>query len=209
LAGGEPQRVGWFRLYFDDERWEWSPEVQRMHGYEPGSAEPTTGLVLSHKHPEDYEQVAATLDEIRKTHEPFSTRHRIIDVHGRTRQVVVVADRLRNDVGEVIGTHGFYVDVTRSTGERETAITEAVAQITENRSIIEQVEGVLMMVYGIGADAAFDVLKWRSQQSNIKLRLLAEQMMSEFQSLKYRESPPPLSTFDQLLLTAERHVTDA
>ncbi|MDT5371738.1 MAG: hypothetical protein QOC62_6169 [Mycobacterium sp.] len=66
-----------------------------------------------------------------------------------------------------------------------------------------------MMVYGIGADAAFDVLKWRSQQSNIKLRLLAEQMMSEFQSLKYRESPPPLSTFDQLLLTAERHVTDA
>ena len=80
LAGGEPQRVGWFRLYFDDERWEWSPEVQRMHGYEPGTVKPTTRLVLSHKHPEDYEQVAATLDEIRRTHEPFSTRHRIIDV---------------------------------------------------------------------------------------------------------------------------------
>ena len=209
LAGGEPQRVGWFRLYFDDERWEWSPEVQRMHGYEPGTAEPTTRLVLSHKHPEDYEQVAATLDEIRRTHEPFSTRHRIIDVQGRTREVVVVADRLRNDAGEVIGTHGFYVDVTRSTEERETTITEAVAEIAEHRAIIEQVKGVLMMVYGIDADAAFDVLKWRSQESNIKLRLVAEQLMSEFQSLKYRESPPPRSTFDQLLLTAERRVTDA
>jgi PAS domain S-box-containing protein len=208
LAGGEPQRVGWFCLYFDDERWEWSPEVQRMHGYEPGTAEPTTRLVLSHKHPEDYEQVAATLDEIRRTHEPFSTRHRIIDVHGRTRQVVVVADRLRNDAGEVIGTHGFYVDVTRSTEERETTITEAVAEIAEHRSIIEQVKGVLMMVYGIDADAAFDVLKWRSQESNIKLRLVAEQMMSEFQSLRYRESPPPRSTFDQLLLTAQHRVTD-
>ncbi len=104
LAGGEPQRVGGFRLYFDDERWEWSPEVQRMHGYEAGTVDPTTRLVLSHKHPEDYEQVAATLDEIRRTHEPFSTRHRIIDVGGRTREVVVVADRLRNDAGEV-GRH--------------------------------------------------------------------------------------------------------
>jgi PAS fold len=60
LAGGKSQRVGWFRLYFDDERWEWSPEVERMHGYEPGTVQPTTALVLSHKHPEDYEQVAAT-----------------------------------------------------------------------------------------------------------------------------------------------------
>ena len=67
LAGGKPQRVGWFRLYFDDERWEWSPEVERMHGYEPGTVQPTTALVLSHKHPDDYEQVAATLDEIGST----------------------------------------------------------------------------------------------------------------------------------------------
>ena len=25
LAGGDPQRIGWFRFYFADERWEWSP----------------------------------------------------------------------------------------------------------------------------------------------------------------------------------------
>jgi hypothetical protein len=84
LAGGAPQRAGWFRLYFDGEQWEWSPEVQRLHGYEPGSITPTTALVLSHKHPEDYEQVAATLDDIRRTHQPFSTRRRIIDVQGHT-----------------------------------------------------------------------------------------------------------------------------
>ena len=35
---------------------------ERLHGYEPGTAKPTTSMVLSHKHPEDYEQVAATLD---------------------------------------------------------------------------------------------------------------------------------------------------
>jgi PAS domain S-box-containing protein len=169
LAGGKSQRVGSFRLYFDDERWEWSPEVEQIHGYEPGTVQPTTALVLSHKHPEDYEQVAATLDEIRRTHEPFSTRHRIIDVQGRTREVVVVAGHLRNDAGEVIGTDGFYVDLTRSVEEHQTMITEAVAEIAEHRSTIEQAKGVLMMVYDIDADAAFDVLRWRSQESNIKL----------------------------------------
>jgi len=79
LAGGEPQRVGWFRFYFADERWEWSPQVQRMHGYEVGTVQPTTDLVLSHKHPDDYGQVAATLEEIRLTSGAFSTRHRIVD----------------------------------------------------------------------------------------------------------------------------------
>ena len=78
LAGGTPQHFGWYRFYFEDERWEWSPEVARIHGYEPESVTPTTRLVLSHKHPDDYEQVAATLEDIIRTHKPFSTRHRII-----------------------------------------------------------------------------------------------------------------------------------
>ncbi|MDT5162669.1 MAG: hypothetical protein QOC90_2979, partial [Mycobacterium sp.] len=82
LAGGEPQRVGWFRFYFADERWEWSPQVERMHGYDVGTVHPTTDLVLSHKHPDDYGQVAATLDEIRRTSGAFSTRHRIVDTRG-------------------------------------------------------------------------------------------------------------------------------
>src|SRR5690349_9911857 len=79
VAEVRPQQVGWFRFYFDDERWEWSDEVQIMHGYEPGTVTPTTELVLSHKHPDDYQQVASTLDHVRRYHQAFSTRHRIID----------------------------------------------------------------------------------------------------------------------------------
>ena len=47
LAGGAPQLVGWFRFHFADERWEWSDEVQLLHGYQPGTVTPTTELVLS------------------------------------------------------------------------------------------------------------------------------------------------------------------
>src|ERR1700745_2175277 len=94
-----PQRVGAFCFYFDDQRWEWSERVQRMHGYQPGAVTPTTELVLSHKHPEDRAQVAHTLDTIRRTGQPLSSRHRIIDTSGKVRSVIVVGDELRDERG--------------------------------------------------------------------------------------------------------------
>ena len=54
--------VGTFRFWFVGQRWEWSDEVARMHGYDPGSVEPTTKLLLSHKHPEDRAHVQDLLD---------------------------------------------------------------------------------------------------------------------------------------------------
>jgi fructose-specific component phosphotransferase system IIB-like protein len=207
LAGGEPQRVGWFRFYFADERWEWSPQVERMHGYEPGAVQPTTRLVLSHKHPDDYGQVAATLDEIRRTAGAFSTRHRIIDTKGEVHDVVVVGDQIFDDAGEVVGTHGFYVDVSPSaTGPHEERFSEAVAEIAEARSGIEQAKGMLMLIYRINADSAFELLKWRSQETNTKLRALAEQVARDFLDLPYDEVLPARSVYDRLLLTAHLRV---
>jgi PAS domain S-box-containing protein len=206
LAGGSPQHFGWYRFYFCDERWEWSPEVERIHGYEPGTVNPTTRLVLSHKHPEDYEQIAATLEDIRQTHKPFSTRHRIITVQGAVREVVVIGERLHDNSGRVVGTQGFYIDVTPTGQARQAIITEAVAEIADNRAVIEQAKGVLMLVYRIESDAAFDLLKWRSQETNVKLRSLAEQLMEDVQTLVYGETVPPRSTFDRLLLTAHQRV---
>ncbi len=207
LAGGEPQRVGWFRFYFADERWEWSPQVEQMHGYAPGTVQPTTELVLSHKHPDDYQQVAATLDEIRRTSAAFSTRHRIIDTKGEVHHVVVVGDQLYGDGGELIGTHGFYVDVTPAMrGVHDETVTEAVAEIAESRAGIEQTKGMLMLIYRINAQSAFELLKWRSQESNIKLRVLAEQIAKDFLGLSYDEVLPDRSIYDRLLLTANLRI---
>jgi PAS domain S-box-containing protein len=206
LAGGEPQRVGWFRFFFADERWEWSPQVQRMHGYKPGTVVPTTKLVLSHKHPDDYRHVAATLDEIRRTEQALSSRHRIVDTAGRVHHVVVVGDRLYGDDGSVIGTHGFYVDVTPMMDETQHQVTEAVAEIAESRGVIEQAKGMLMVVYRINAESAFELLKWRSQETNVKLRSLAEQIAADFLGLEYNDVLPPRSRYDSLLLTAHLRV---
>jgi fructose-specific component phosphotransferase system IIB-like protein len=205
LAGGAPQRAGWFRFYFADQRWEWSEQVQRMHGYEPGSVTPTTDLVLAHKHPDDRGQVAATINQILNTHKAFSTRHRIVGTRGNVRNVVVVGDQLHNDQGVVIGTHGFYVDVSSlSDQDREDQVTAKLAEITEQRASIEQAKGMLMVIYGISDGAAFDLLRWLSQEANVKLRLLAEQITEDFRGVG-----PTLtsqSEFDHLLLTAQSRI---
>ena len=63
LTGGQSQTVGQFRFYITDERWDWSDEVQQMHGYAPGSLpNPTTAQVLSHKHPDDYAHCPTVCD---------------------------------------------------------------------------------------------------------------------------------------------------
>ena len=131
LTGGALERIGWYRFYFAEERWEWSAEVEQIHGYEAGTVTPTTELVLSHKHPDDYEHVAATLDDIRRTLKPFSTRHRIITTQGETRDVVVIGERFHDDDGAVIGTQGFYIDVTPTAEARESSISTALAEITD------------------------------------------------------------------------------
>ena len=200
--------MGWFRFYFADERWEWSEEVQILHGYQPGTVTPTTDLVLSHKHPDDYQQVAATLVEMRRTHRTFSTRHRIIDTHGEVREVVVIGDQLNDDAGHLIGTHGFYVDVTPTPAMTKAIVSAALTEITENRSVIDQVKGMLMLVYRVDADTAFELLRWRSQETNVKLRLLAEQLLADYAGLVYEDVLPPRATFDHLLLTAHQRVDD-
>lgn len=211
-SGSQTPRVGWYRYHFADGRWEWSAEVQRMHGYEPGTVTPTTALVLSHKHPDDRGQVAATLDEIRRTRQAFSTRHRIIDAHGTLREMIVIGDQLRDETGAVVGTHGFYVDATAdappANGLCEDSITAAVAEISESRSAIEQAKGMLMVVYRVDAGRAFDLLKWRSQETNVKVRRLAEQLLSDFGALLYDDLLPTRATYDHLLLTAHHRIHD-
>ena len=149
-----------------------------MHGYQPGTVTPTTELVLSHKHPEDRDQIAQTIATIRRTGQPLSSRHRIIDTSGKVRSVIVVGDELRDEQGRVVGTQGFYIDATSDEREQQDQMTAQLAAIAETRAVIEQAKGVLMAAYGITADRAFDILAWRSQETNLKLRELALKLMA-------------------------------
>jgi hypothetical protein len=88
-------------------------------------------------------------------------------------------------------------------------VYEAVREIAEQRAVIEQAKGMLMFIYGIDADAAFDLLRWQSQQHNVKLRLIAEQITKDMAELA---RTTPLQTRiinDRLLLTAHQRIARA
>jgi ANTAR domain len=106
----------------------------------------------------------------------------------------------------VIGTQGYYVDVIPSEREHQDQVTAAVAVIAEARADIEQTKGMLMLIYGMDGPAAFEVLKWRSQETNTKLRLLARQVAADFVALSNGETLSVRSAYDTLLLTAHLRI---
>ncbi|MFD6357080.1 PAS domain-containing protein [Nocardia tengchongensis] len=131
-------RTGSFRFWFATRRWEWSPEVYEMHGYTPGEVEPTTDLLLAHKHPDDREQVAEIISRSIAHGEPFSSRHRFIDVQGREHQVMVVADRILDSNSRPVGTAGFYIDLSSTIADAgQQALVAQLPGLMDARATIE------------------------------------------------------------------------
>jgi hypothetical protein len=199
LLGGPPQRVGRFEYHYDSDTWTWSDTVAIMHGYQPGEVHPSTELVLGHKHPEDLAKVKGLL---KQSAAPFSSRHRIHTTTGELRSVVVVGDAVTNDEGRIVATRGFYIDVTDSVhAELQQAVSDKVDVILAHREIIDQAKGMLMMAYAIDADAAFGILRWRSQELNVKLVWIAERIVEELPALMSRCYPDGRIPIDHYLMT--------
>ena len=83
-------------------------------------------------------------------------------------------------------------------------ISDEVREIADRRAVIEQAKGMLMIVYGIDAEAAFGILRWQSQQHNVKLRLVAERVAKGFLEVSEPLPPAQRSMFDNVLLTAHQ-----
>jgi hypothetical protein len=174
---GDTRQTGRFVFHVAENRWEWDDDVYRIHGYEPGSVEPTTQLFLKHKHRDDRQRVEDRFAEAVETGEPFSIYYRIL-VDGSERRVVVTGEGVIDD-GLVTHLTGYYVDLTPEfTAENSAAADAAVAASAANRDTIEQAKGVLMLAYGLDADAAFAMLKWWSRNRNVKVRNVADRLLA-------------------------------
>ncbi|MFF0487820.1 PAS and ANTAR domain-containing protein [Nocardia sp. NPDC004068] len=207
VIGNEPcANTGEFRFNFADRRWEWSDELARMHGYEPGTVEPTTELLLSHQHPDDRATVETLIEKIVETSEPFCSRHRIIDTAGDVHEVIVIADYDTDDAGRIVGTVGYYIELTGILAEeRNDVIDEILPDMVASRAPIEQAKGILSMIYELDSDQAFAVLKWRSQHTNVKIRELALQLVHDARHLEPNRAGLRMR-FDHVLLTVHERV---
>ncbi|MFD7025398.1 PAS and ANTAR domain-containing protein [Promicromonospora sukumoe] len=184
LDGGEKPPVGRYRLELLTETWSWSREVYAMHGFEPGDVVPTTGLMVSHKHPDDMGNIDGTLRRSAESGEAFSSVHRIVDARGATRTLVITGQGHReNGTGEVTVISGYIIDVTGS--HRAAAARDATASIqasAERRAAIEQARGMLMMVYSVDHDMAFQLLRRVSNDANVPLRDIAQELVGFVES---------------------------
>jgi hypothetical protein len=88
-------------------------------------------------------------------------------------------------------------------------ISERVQFIAEQRSVIDQAKGMIMFLHGTGPDDAFELLRRQSQQHNVKLVLLAKQIVMDLVELS--KSKPALDRLDShgLILTAHQRITNA
>lgn len=192
--------VGGFHFHVREDRWVWSDEVARMHGYESGF-EPTTAQMLEQKHPDDRRAVAQVIERVITEGAPLSTHHRIVRTDGALREVLIVAFGDRDSSGPD-RVEGFYIDVTDTIGrDRQQTLTRAVAEVIGRRAAIEQAKGMLMMVYRISDERAFDVLTWLSQRSNVKVHAICTALIDQVRAVE-AETSLCRAEFDRLLITA-------
>jgi hypothetical protein len=84
--------------------------------------------------------------------------------------------------------------------------TEQVDQIVANRAAIEQAKGILMSVYGIDSEHAFHLLRAGSRDSQVKLRLLAAQVVKDVVALTPQQRLDMPAACENLLLTAHKRI---
>jgi anti-anti-sigma regulatory factor len=163
----------------------WTPDVFRLHGFEPGEVVPSADLMLAHCHRDDRPALAAVLRGAPCAADTGrSVRYRLLDATGGEHAVLAVltapAPTVPGD-GPAAGTTGVLgvlVDLGAEIGataarRADDMLSAAIA----SREVIDQAKGAAMLAYGLDGDAAFDLLRWHSEHLNVKVRTLAERLL--------------------------------
>jgi len=179
ISGSTVEQVGRFDYDAPNDTWTWSDEIYLMHGFGPREVVPTTALMLAHQHPDDRATTVTAVLETMLTGRPFASRHRIVDSRQTERLIISVGQAELDGAEQIRRISGFMVDITgsfrRDLAESTHAAVEAAGA---SRAAIDQAKGALMLVYGMDEDAAFNLLRWYSQRSNVKLRDLADTLVN-------------------------------
>lgn len=169
--------AGTYRVDLEAWKISWSDGMFQVHGYQRGDVVPTMDLLFSHKHPEDRPRCEEIVAQVSRSGGYYCMYHRIIDAQGRTRRVLTSGDAILRD-GKVTALEGVMIDLT-STLQRETEQTarDAVKGATSTRAVIDQARGILMGQLKMGAEDAFQMLVSTSSHRNVKLVVVAGELV--------------------------------
>lgn len=198
---------GTFRYRTDTHRLTWSTELFEIFGFAEGEVVPSFALMATHQHPDDRAGWEVAIETILADGRPTSRWHRIIDAGSRVRTLQTSLDALpgpddgRDTAGggdtdgpsssRVLEVRGILTDLTEHLRrDRSKEVAEAVARSAQTRAVIDQAKGVLMATMDLDEDRAFELLRWHSSRSNIKLRELAAAVLAQLSDPETAGQPP-------------------
>ncbi len=190
LTAGTAEPAARFRYDVATGDWWWSPGMFELHGLVDGEMQPSTDLLMAHKHPGDLAATENTLRHVLATGEPFCCRHRVVDAHGRLREVLSVGEAGRGPDGSITAVQGYFVDLTDAFAATTAAAHAAAAlPLVERRRfvpdlVVEQAKGVLIAAFGLTADAALELLTWRAEETGVDLAVVSRGLVAEFGALR-------------------------
>jgi anti-anti-sigma regulatory factor len=167
--------------------WQWTPELYRIHGLEPGATEPSVDLIRGHEHPDERGAVDRAITTCGETGEPFALPMRL-QVNGAERWVTWTGEPVpRSDVAWpdhcVWAVRGFVIDASEHWQQVVSEQTKAHLEAAlASRQTIDMAKGVLMVAYGIDDEASFQLLVWYSQHFNVKIADLAQRITAAARS---------------------------
>ena len=96
----------------------WSPELEELHGLEPGTFDGTFDFVLSKIHPDDRQAFIAATEDLKRDGQHY-IEYRIVLPDGTVRWVAGRGQLFRNDAREGIWALGVCIDITERHDEQE------------------------------------------------------------------------------------------
>ncbi|MBT0994985.1 ANTAR domain-containing protein [Cellulomonas sp. DKR-3] len=170
-------QVGRFAYTVGADRWWWSDEMFALHAIPAGGVVPSREVLLSHVGEQDRDAVRTALTTVEQGGGPFTVWYDLLDLAGEPREVVLCGAADRRD-GTVL-VSGFLVDTLPVERDRvDRRVSAGLRQAVASHSTIDQAKGALMLVYGIDAQTAFDLLRWCSQHQNVRVATLAERLIA-------------------------------
>ena len=73
--------------------------------------------------------------------------------------------------------------------------------------MIDQAKGMFILLYGVDDQTAFDMLRRHSQNTHVKLRALAEQLMSDYRALSNEAALPSRLAYSKTPMTVHERIT--
>ncbi|UGT62001.1 ANTAR domain-containing protein [Nocardia asteroides] len=169
----------------------WSAPAAPAPGVPAAVEQMAEHAAIARVHPDDRGLLAQVLN----APERRCLRLRVLGTKRGVRTLIVISEPAPD------GVDGCYVDLTADLrADGMAVVDESVTRFVADRAVVERAVGMLLLVYGIPADRAREILAWRATETGVPVEELAARLCAAVSG----HSPAPTalrSRFDDLLLT--------